>query len=76
MTEQELADQAVATQVAQRLEGKKRFLVQARETVYYEVEVWATDRDDAWDESGEVEDWGDPVDGCDFEVCHIEEVKQ
>ena len=60
--------------VTNRLEGKKRFLVQARETVYYEVEVWAFDRSDAQDESCEVTDWGDPVDGCDFEVCHIEEV--
>jgi hypothetical protein len=69
-----MTDEEKVEAVAMRLEDKKRFLVQARETVYYVVEVWATDRDDAW--SSEVEDWGDPVDGCDFEVFHVEEVTE
>ena len=71
-----MTDEEKVEAVAMRLEGKKKFSLQARETVYYEVEVWATDRDNAWDEARDIDSWGDPVDGCDFEVFHVEEVTE
>lgn len=63
----------IAEQVAERLEGKKLYVVRARETVYYRREVYATDPFNAEEVCSEDGDWGDIVDGNDFEVYDVEE---
>lgn len=63
----------IAEQVAERLEGKKLYVVRARETVYYRREVYATSEFNAEEVCSEDGDWGDIVDGNDFEVYDVEE---
>ena len=72
-----MTDQEIAELVAKRLEGKKRFLALARETVFYEVEIWAANEYEAMDIArNDVEDWGDIVDGEDFSIYDIVEVNK
>lgn len=72
-----MTDQQTAELVAKRLEGKKPFLALARETVFYEVEIWAANEDEAMDIArNDVEDWGDIVDGEDFSIYDIVEVNK
>lgn len=40
-------DERTADLVAKRLEGNKKFTYLARETVYYQVEIFAKDREEA-----------------------------
>lgn len=65
----------IAERVAERLEGRKLFRVYSYETVYYMREVYANNRDHADEICSEDGDWGDIVDGNNFEVTDIEEVK-
>ena len=49
-----------------------KFIVSASELVFYQAEIEAVSKDEARAIafSGGV-DWGNPVDGCDFEIVEI-----
>jgi hypothetical protein len=70
-SEEQQCNVVTAEAVANRLEGKKRFEVMSRETVYYSRIVWAKDEEEAVEichdecEYGEAVDYGDwQFDGC------------
>lgn len=47
-------------------------LVWAKETVWYCVELDAIDEKDALEKAEKITDWGDPVDGEDFDIKYAE----
>jgi hypothetical protein len=61
-SEEQQRDALTAEEVAKRLEGKKRFEVLSRETVYYSRIVWADNEEEATDICHEECDYGDAVD--------------
>ena len=67
-------DNEIAEKVAERLEGKKLYRVHSMETVYYARDVYATNTDDAEEICSEDGDWGEIVDGNNFEVSEVEEL--
>ena len=52
-----------------------KFIVGASELVFYQVEIEASSKEEARQIafSGDVY-WGNPVDGCDFDITHIKEL--
>lgn len=49
------------------------YSVWARETVYYYHEVEAKDLDEARHKAESIIDWGEPVEGEDFDIDTVEE---
>ena len=64
----------IVRQVANKIEGKRKFVVHSRETVYYRTVVWAENAERAeqmvWD--GEVS-VGKAVSSDDFDTVSVEE---
>jgi hypothetical protein len=67
-------DEQIAETVAQRLEGKKRFEVLSRETVYYSRIVWADSEEEATDICHEECDYGDAVNYGDWQLDDCNEL--
>lgn len=67
-------DNEIAEKVAERLEGKKLFRVHSTETVYYSRDVYAMSQFEAEEVCNEDGDWGEIVDGNNFEVSEVEEL--
>jgi hypothetical protein len=72
-SEEQQRDALTAEEVAQRLEGNKKFTVLSRETVYYSRDVWAKDADEAENICMNEGDWGEAVDYDNFEIDGVEE---
>lgn len=68
-----MTDDDTAEEVANRLEGKRKFEVMSRETVYYSRVVWATNAEEAENICMEEGDWGEAVDWDNFDVDGVEE---
>lgn len=66
-------DNELANHVAERLEGKKLFIVASRETLYFYREVYAVDADEAENICMEEGEWGEASDSNEFEVLSVEE---
>jgi hypothetical protein len=72
-SEEQQRDALTAEEVANRLEGKRKFEVMSRETVYYSRIVWAKDADEAENICMTDGEWGDAVDYANFEIDGVEE---
>jgi hypothetical protein len=72
-SEEQQRDALTAEEVAMRLEGKRKFEVMSRETVYYSRIVWATNADEAENICMTDGDWGDAVDYANWELDGVEE---
>lgn len=68
-----MTDDDKAEAVAMRLEGKRKFEVMSRETVYYSRVVWATTADEAENICMTEGDWGTAVDYGNWEFDGVEE---
>ena len=66
----------IVRQVANKIEGKRKFVVHSRETVYYRTVVWAENAEQAeqmvWDGEVPVDK---PVGSDDFDTISVEEGK-
>lgn len=61
-------------QAVSKLLGKKKFVIYARETIYYEVSIDAYTEEEVWEKanSGDIEfQYSDVVDGSDFEIYEV-----
>ena len=72
-SEEQQRDALTAEEVAMRLEGKRKFEVMSRETVYYSRIVWAKDADEAENICMTDGEWGDAVDYANWELDGVEE---
>ena len=70
-----MTDLETAEAVDNRLEGFKDYWVYASERVFYSKRFTAKDRAHAEELANEECDWGDPIDGEDFQIDEIEEIK-
>lgn len=70
-----MTDQEIAEKVINRMEGKKKYDVLSRETVFYCRTVWAESEIEAEELCANEGDWGEAVDYDNFEIDEVMEIK-
>lgn len=75
-SEEQQRNVVIAEEVAERLEGKKKFEVMSRETVYYSRFVWAKDEEEATNICHEECEYGEAVDYGNWQFDGCQEVKE
>lgn len=72
-SEEQQRNALTAEEVANRLEGKRKFTVMSRETVYYSRTLWAKTEEEAENICFDDGDWGEAVDYGNWQFDGIEE---
>lgn len=75
-SEEQQRDVVIAEEVAERLEGKRKFELLSRETVYYSRVIWAKDEEEAEAIAHDECDYGEAVDYGNWQFDGCQEVKE